>query len=297
MTALLASHVIPSSIGLGPVYLLICAISAWFVGNRFAVMLWVLFASLQFVTGKPIIFRATEAAIFVDSAVQLCSALAVILMLGVAREALEIEWRYARLDPLTGALNRKAFFEAAKSEADQGNMAVIVFADIDGLKHLNDRSGHEAGDMALRDFAARVRSAIRKTDIFARVGGDEFVILLKVPDNDAAKVVVERLNRVVNFDLDDHVMKLKCSLGILFLPAGTKSIDAELKLADTLMYHAKREKAGALMATSMTGDPYELAPFAPETNSLGRQRATVRAIERCRDVSSRGGLSQPSAAT
>lgn len=296
VTALLASHFSAPSIGFGPIYLVICAFSAWFIGNRFAVTLCVLFASIQFLNGEALIFRNSEAFIYINSALQLCSALAVVLMLGVAREALEIEWRFARLDPLTGALNRKAFFEAAEGEAGQGCMAIIAYADVDGLKRLNDKYGHEAGDEALIDFAARIKRSIRKDDLFARLGGDEFVILLKVRDGSAARTVAERLNRVLNLELNDDETKLKCSLGILLLPAGTKSIDAELKQADTLMYYAKRERSGPVMATSVKGDPRRLIPFAPETNSDGQQRATVRAIERYREMSSLDGLSQSSAA-
>lgn len=276
---LLASHFIAPSIGFGPIYLLICAFSAWFVGNRFAVTLCLLVASLQFLNGEPIIFHGRQVITYVNAGLQLCSALAVVLMLGVAREALEIEWRSARLDPMTGALNRKAFFEAAKSEAGQGSMAIIAFADVDGLKRLNDKLGHEAGDEALRDFAARIMKSIRKDDLFARMGGDEFVILLKVRDGFAAQSVAERLNRVLNLELDDKT-KLKCSLGILFLPAGTQSIDAELKQADALMYRAKRKRIGSTMAMSIQGHPQKLVPFAPETDAHGQQRAAIRSIER-----------------
>lgn len=277
--AMLASDLIASSIGLGPIYLLICAFSAWFVGIRFAVTLCLLVASLQFLNGEPIIFRGAAVVPFVNAGLQLGSVLAVVLMLGVAREALELEWRSARLDPLTGALNRKAFFEVAESEAGHGSLAIIAYADVDGLKRLNDKFGHEAGDEALRDFAARIRKSIRKDDLFARIGGDEFVVFLKVRDELAAKSVAERLNRVLNLELDDET-KLRCSLGILVLPAGTKSIDAELKHADALMYHAKRKRAGLAMAMSIQTDPQKLIPFAPKTDADDKQRSAVRSIER-----------------
>lgn len=293
--AVLASHFISPLIGFGPIYLLICAFSAWFVGNRFAITLCVLVTSLQFLKGEAIIFRGTEVITYVNASLQFCSALAVVLMLGVAREALEIEWRSARLDPLTGALNRKAFFEAAEDEASHGSMAVIAYADVDGLKRLNDKFGHEAGDEALRDFAARIKKSIRKDDLFARMGGDEFVIMLKVRDGHAARSVAERLNRVLNLEPDDET-KLKCSLGILFLPAGTKSIDAELKQADTLMYLAKRQRAGLIMAMSAKGDLQELIPFAPETDATGQQRAAVRAIERKPETSPKDELALGSVA-
>lgn len=294
--ALLANHFIAPSIGFGPIYLLICAYSAWFVGYRFAVTLYVLVAYLQFLNGESILFRDAQAITYVNASLQFCSALAIVLMLGVAREALEIEWRSARIDPLTGALNRKAFFEAAEGEAGHGNMAIIAFADVDGLKRMNDKFGHEAGDEALRDFAGRIKKSIRANDLFARMGGDEFVILLNVRDGNAAKSVAERLNRVLNLDLADDETKLKCSLGILFLPAGTKSIDAELKQADTLMYHAKKERAGSVMAMWVEGDRQKLIPFAPETDALGQQRSAVRRNERNPETSPKEEMPERSAA-
>lgn len=78
VTAFLASNFVSPAIGFGPIYLLLCAFSAWFVGIRFAIALCVLGASLQFLNGAPIIFRNTELINYVNSALQLCSALAVV---------------------------------------------------------------------------------------------------------------------------------------------------------------------------------------------------------------------------
>lgn len=275
LVTILASYATPA-VGFGPFFLVVCAFGAWFVGNQFAVLLGLYIASVQIVNGHAVTLQEGP----IIMALKFCSALAVVLMLGVARAALEIEWRLARVDPLTGALNRKAFFEAVEKEASQSGPTVLIFADVDGLKRLNDRLGHEAGDEALRDFAGRVEKAIRKDDIFARIGGDEFVILLKVRDIAAAELLALRLNRVLNFTLREEGATLNCSLGVLVLPTGSKSIDAELKQADTLMYHAKRAGIGLMMATSIKGHLQELLPFARPTKSTGQQRAGVRSATR-----------------
>ena len=185
--AVLASHSAPS-VAFGPFFILICAFGAWFVGNLFALVLGLFVVSVQILTEHAIALHSGPLVM----ALQLFSALAVVLMLGVARAALETEWRFARVDPLTGALNRKAFFEAIEKEKGLPGPAALVFADVDGLKRLNDLAGHEAGDEALRDFSARVRRAVRKDDIFARIGGDEFVVFLKVCDLRAADIVAPR---------------------------------------------------------------------------------------------------------
>lgn len=291
LIAILASHAAPT-IGFGPFFLLICAFGAWFVGNRFAVLLGLFIASIQILNGDAIALQEGS----IVMALKFFSVLAVVLMLGVARAALEIEWRFARIDPLTGSLNRKAFFEAVEDEAGQTGITVLVYADVDGLKRLNDRLGHEAGDEALRKFADRVRKAVRRDDVFARIGGDEFVIFLRVRDLAAAELVAHRLNGVLNLDSLEGETKLKCSLGVLVLPAGSKSIDAELKQADTLMYHAKRNGIGLMMAISVKGDMQELMPFAPSVNSAGQQRATVRWTERCTEFATSDGRSKNSIA-
>ena len=275
LIAIFASHAAPT-VEFDAFFLLICAFGAWFVGNQFAVLLGLFIASVQILNGPALSFQGGPIVI----AMQLCSVLAVVLMLGVARAALEIEWRFARVDPLTGALNRKAFFEAVKHETGQTGVIALIYADVDGLKGLNDRLGHEAGDEALRDFADRIRKTVRKDDCFARLGGDEFVVFLRVHDTAAAELVAQRLHGVLNLDPAEGGTKLKCSLGVLVLPAGSRSIDAELKQADTLMYHAKRDGIGLMMAISVKGDMQALIPFAPTDNSTGQQRSSVRSTER-----------------
>ena len=275
LIAIFASHAVPS-VAFGPFFLLICAFGAWFVGNQFAVLLGLFIASIQILNGHALYLQDGP----VVSAMKFCSVVAVVLMLGVARAALEIEWRFARVDPLTGALNRKAFFETVAREAGQKGMIVLVYADIDGLKRLNDRQGHEAGDKALRDFADGVKKTVRKDDVFARIGGDEFVIFLRVHDTAAAELVAQRLHGVLNLGAIEGGTNLKCSLGVLVLPKGSRSIDAELKQADTLMYHAKRDRIGLMMATSVKGNMQELIPSAPTDNATGQQRSSVRITQR-----------------
>ncbi len=283
LLAIFAQHLFPAIV-FGPFFLLICAFGAWFVGNSFAVLIGLFIAAVQVQAGQAVALDENP----VVMALQFCSVLAVVLMLGVARAALELEWRFARVDPLTGALNRKAFFEAIKSATRLPGIPVLLYIDVDGLKHVNDNLGHEAGDQALQDFADRVRRAIRNTDIFARIGGDEFVIFLKVRDLGSADIVAKRVNLAVNLKGDT---KLKCSIGALVMPAGSTSIDAELHQADSLMYHAKREKLGLVMAISTKGDLKQLIPPAPNTDHNGQQRAAIRASGRDTELVMQGALS------
>ena len=206
----------------------------------------------------------------------------IVLLLGAARSALEKEWRFARTDQLTGALNRQAFFEAIGANETSRAWSVLIYADLDGLKQVNDNLGHEQGDASLAAFARRVRSAIRKDDLFARVGGDEFVILMNIRDEDAGVLVANRLNRVLNVEGSDDEARLLSSLGVLILPPGLRAIDAELKAADRLMYEAKRTKIGMLVATAKVVD-WEIAvsrhiAHAPPADRITAIRSKRREI-------------------
>ena len=266
LLVLFAASIAPSSLALGSVFLLICAFGAWFVSTSFAVMLGLLLVAIYYLNGQLVDFSEAHIDQVLSLAFELGSSLTVILMLGVARAALEIEWKYARTDSLTGAHNRKAFFEALKGDGYRSKFATLIFADVDGLKLLNDSLGHEKGDEALRNFSATVRKSIRKNDLFARLGGDEFAILLEVRDAAAARLVANRLDVALNGGLENRG-KLKCSLGVLILPDGSISIDAELRQADALMYEAKRNQAGLAIAVCNKGD-LETLPSAETVATL-----------------------------
>lgn len=263
------------AVAFGPFFLLICALAAWFIGNRFAILLGLFIAIVQRLNGHAVLLYDQP---FI-SALQFLSVLAVIIMLGVARSALELEWQIARVDPLTGALNRKAFFEVVKTVGPQPGVTVLIFADVNGLKRLNDSFGHEVGDKALQSFANRVKAAIRKGDIFARIGGDEFVLYLNVSDLTAAKGVATRLNTVLNQCQLSAEEELTCSLGALVLPTGSHSIDVELKQADELMYCAKKNGTGLLMAVWTGGDLEETIRIGTEGTVTAASGEIARSIE------------------
>jgi diguanylate cyclase (GGDEF)-like protein len=173
-----------------------------------------------------------------------------VALLSYARAACDTQWRLARTDPLTGALNRKAFFELAGTIKESKSWHVLAYADLDGLKRLNDAEGHEHGDRALQAFSSHVRKAIRKDDIFARIGGDEFLVYLAVRDAQAGLTVANRLHRAMNSAASDPDHPLHCSVGALILAPGVRSIDRELRVADELMYEAKHTGSALAVATA-----------------------------------------------
>ncbi len=146
--------------------------------------------------------------------------------------------REARTDPLTGLANRRAFLEALAAEqarAARGQtQPAVVMIDVDGLKAVNDRSGHAAGDRLLQGVARALNRAIREGDLVARLGGDEFAALLYRAEPAEALAIAERLRRSV------AAIPARISLGVAH---GQESDDTQslLARADRALYRAKGE--------------------------------------------------------
>jgi diguanylate cyclase (GGDEF)-like protein len=151
--------------------------------------------------------------------------------------------REAAEDPLTGLANKRSFELAYTAELnrafrDGGSIAVITL-DVDRFKEINDRYRHSFGDQVLVAVAGAVRSAVRSYDTVARVGGDEFVVLLPDATVEQASVVAERARaRVAEIDLPEG--RLSCSAGIAAIKGDELSASQMLDAADAALYTAKR---------------------------------------------------------
>lgn len=149
--------------------------------------------------------------------------------------------RLATTDPLTGVLNRRAFFERAADEcarAEGGAPLSAIMFDIDHFKGINDSYGHDAGDECIRGVT---QEASIENAILGRLGGEEFALLLPGKDRTHATVCAERLRLQLaarQFTTHSHVLTLTCSLGVSAWEAGD-TIDTLLKRADSALYAAK----------------------------------------------------------
>jgi len=152
----------------------------------------------------------------------------------------------ANHDSLTNLPNRSMFNEyldiMLHHGARHGRHLALLFIDLDGFKAVNDTHGHDIGDKLLIEIAARMRGCVRAEDMVARMGGDEFTILLSElkQDEDAALVankLIEAINRPVR--IDGHICHVGTSIGISLFPHDTEDADTLLRLADDAMYAAK----------------------------------------------------------
>lgn len=155
--------------------------------------------------------------------------------------------RQMRHDPLTNVLNRRGLDEAAAraiANARRYNRPLaLVVCDLDGFKALNDGHGHIAGDAALRGFAQLLTSAVRRGDIVARMGGDEFGLLLVETEAAAAADVMERVRAEITCLILPNAPRaqLRASFGVAELQAGDEKLDDMVARADAALYDAKRD--------------------------------------------------------
>jgi diguanylate cyclase (GGDEF)-like protein len=153
----------------------------------------------------------------------------------------------ARFDPLTGLPNRTILrnrMDDVLVQCEAGERCSIHFIDLDQFKQVNDTLGHSRGDMLLQAVADRLRAIVRATDVVARFGGDEFVILQPaIKDSDDASLLANRVLKSLgaSYEIDGKEVAISASIGIAFAPKDGTDADQLLKKADMALYRAKAE--------------------------------------------------------
>jgi diguanylate cyclase (GGDEF)-like protein len=199
------------------------------------------------------------------------------------RRARDAAIRLSTIDSLTGLYNRTYFFTALEREIARGDRSgrafCLVMLDLDDLKAINDRFGHTAGDQVLRAVADVVRSGVRKIDVAARYGGDEFVALLPETDPTGGWVLAEKVRlTVAEQGMPGVDPGPTVSVGVVSYPADGRSADALLVSADRAMYASKR--GGKNRVARATSDPLLLSiePLSePKATEAKGQREGERA--------------------
>jgi diguanylate cyclase (GGDEF)-like protein len=168
----------------------------------------------------------------------------------IERHAMSMALRSLSLvDDLTGLYNRRGFLTLAEQQLKTAERLqqkmILMFADLDGLKWINDNLGHGEGDLALKAAATVFKKTFRESDIVARLGGDEFLVLVLAAGGENAETVVKRLTD--NLDAfnygNNRAYKISMSMGFAhYDPATPCNLEDLLERADRLMYQRKREK-------------------------------------------------------
>jgi len=150
-------------------------------------------------------------------------------------------------DPLTGLPNRLLFLDRAKQSIREsersGEQVAVLFLDLDGFKQVNDSGGHDAGDLLLQEVAHRLSSSVRREDTVARMGGDEFTVILRnIPARDMLEQIGNKLLHAINepVSVGDETFHVGASIGISCFPEDAEDIETLVAAADEAMYEAKQ---------------------------------------------------------
>lgn len=164
--------------------------------------------------------------------------------LNTAKQELE---RLANTDPLTGLYNRRVFLTRLAEEAERvkrhnNELSVLIF-DLDHFKLINDRYGHDVGDTVLKEVSSVAQGVKRLTDVSARIGGEEFAMLLPETDQAGAVKLAQRLRRSIEAiriaDSNGAPIKVTASVGVATVKKAPDDLDAILRFADRALYRAK----------------------------------------------------------
>ncbi len=163
------------------------------------------------------------------------------------KKLLENKLKYLAFhDHLTGLSNRTLFYDRVHYEISRakrnGTYLGVMFLDLDRFKDVNDTKGHQIGDDLLQVVSVKLQERIRETDILARMGGDEFAILVPdLKDKNELRPLAERILQLFKepFKVNGHSFKLGISIGISIYPYDAKNYEELLTHADTAMYKAK----------------------------------------------------------
>jgi diguanylate cyclase (GGDEF)-like protein len=275
----LLDHQTSSRFSFSLFYLMPVAACAWWGGFSHGILLalagaiaWHLVDSFQYALLSPTVGAWNGIVRF--CVLTLVSSLVSRLHLSIRRERL-----LARTDPLTGAANGRTFYTSAAVEVEQAGRSnrplTLAYFDLDNFKQLNDKLGHAAGDEALRQVVQTVRSNLRRSDLLARMGGDEFALMLPETGSAEALDLLGRLQGVLAQEMVRRNWPVTLSLGAITFLRPPADVDLMIQQVDVLMYQAKKKGKARIEHEVVQDIPQE------EVGRWVERRATARVLGNC----------------
>jgi diguanylate cyclase (GGDEF)-like protein len=239
-------------IALSIIYLIPVSFTAWFGGRKAGITVSFLSAATWMTANYHAGAAAYEslALKFWNSATAFGFFAVVSVILDKLRRTLDQERELSRTDYLTGAVNSRAFSEIAKAEILRmrryGRPFTVAYLDLDNFKEVNDKYGHSFGNELLRSVTANMTRNIRTTDVVARIGGDEFVILFPETGSDVAREVLPKFRERLLTSMRELGWPITFSVGVLTCDTSPASLDEVIGQADGLMLNVKRMGKNAI---------------------------------------------------
>jgi diguanylate cyclase (GGDEF)-like protein len=203
------------------------------------------------------------------------------IMLAMAKERAEQSHKHAAMvDPLTGLVNRRGFFQetarVARRQADNPQLAAVLLIDLDNFKGINDRFGHAVGDKVLQIFAETAVQSVRPTDFVGRLGGEEFAVVLHNVGRERAMVIAERLRAAfaeATLMVDGCAVAATASVGVVFSDRAEFDAPELLTQADKALYEAKERGRNRVEVAGVERDTSRRDAATPAGASLAQSAA------------------------
>jgi diguanylate cyclase (GGDEF)-like protein len=175
------------------------------------------------------------------------------------RSVHDVEWGHARTDYVSGAMNARHFIESLEMELMRARRTrqplTPAYIDLDNFKSVNDLLGHDVGDEVIRSFVLALRSHLRATDAIARMGGDEFALLLPTAGQVEAELIIVRLHNDLTEQMGRNGWPVTFSVGVITCLTMPHSVHELIKAADELMYTVKNSSKNAVRFATYRQDP------------------------------------------
>jgi diguanylate cyclase (GGDEF)-like protein len=264
-------------IGFSIFYVIPVMLMAWYLGMVAGIVTSFVAAATWYVAdiGTGHIYSSSAIPVW-NAVVRLAFFLLVAFLLYIVKSVLEQEQDLARTDSLTGVLNTRQFYELAGGELDRakryGRPLSIAYMDLDNFKEVNDVYGHSAGDELLRFVAGTLSENSRPSDFIARMGGDEFVVLLPESDEAGAATFMKRLRWLIMEGMPEYRFPVTLSVGLITYNEPPGSTEEMIHEVDTLMYYVKNSTKNAIKHEVVSGeeDRERIIKLRPEHDSRGK---------------------------
>ena len=231
-------------------YVFPVGLAAWAIGRRWgnifsliSAMLWVAIDIYSGHNYSSIIIA------FWNGLVRLGFFVVITALLVEIKKVLKNEKIMGRIDHITEIPNARSFFESAEKEvslsARKKRPLTIAYLDVDNFKEINDSLGHNKGDEVLKKIAGTIRANIRQSELVARIGGDEFVLIYPETDEKTAKNIIYVLQSRLNAAVNNILPKISFSIGVITCASGECTLQEMIRLADNRMYDSKKSGKNA----------------------------------------------------
>lgn len=234
-------------------YLIPVSFSAWFVGKKSGLFFCVLSIMVRILVdeGSRLTVFSHTALHYWNEMIEFLFLLIMSLLFSALKVNLQNEKELARRDPLTDTMNRRSFFDLAEHEINRAHRynlpLTVAYIDLDNFKCVNDQYGHQTGDELLITVVSTIRSNIRGSDVLARFGGDEFVILLPDTPADAALMFLNKMHEHLNQAMSEKEWPVSFSIGAATYLQAPSTVDEVIRYADELMYSVKHAGKNSLL--------------------------------------------------